>query len=186
MATGISSETRDKVRQAWPVILNAIAAGALIRDTIAQHGISRQVISTYVLTEPGAKVQWDEAREASADALYDEAVEVARDPWEMTQPTDNSPAVKVRRDPQASRLLVDTLKWAARIRNPRLYGDKAQLDVNVKTVDLTRIISDANARLIAAQSMGRIIDATPSNSGDEGVNAHAQLTHIERATVELW
>jgi hypothetical protein len=55
---------------------------------------------------------------------------------------------------------VDTLKWAARIRNPRLYGDKAQLDVNVRTLDLTRIISDAQARLAASRIIeGHVIRA---------------------------
>lgn len=134
--TRISEETRERIRKAWPDVLAGLAAGELVRDVLARNGISSEMKRAFVLSEPGARESWDEAREASADALFDQALETA----------NNGDL-----DPAHARVKVDTLKWAARIRNPRLYGDKAQLDVNVRTVDLTRIIQDANARLAAAR-----------------------------------
>ncbi|HEY5636269.1 MAG TPA: hypothetical protein VIS77_05155, partial [Burkholderiales bacterium] len=79
-------------------------------------------------------------------------------------------------DPAHARMRVDTLKWAARIRNPRLYGDKAQLDVNVRTVDLTRIIEAANARLAAAQAAraGHVVEGTLVRRALEGGGAGAR------------
>jgi hypothetical protein len=58
---------------------------------------------------------------------------------------------------------VDTLKWACAKRNPRTYSEKAQLDVNVKTLDLTRIISEANARLANAPR-GRVLEHDQAHS----------------------
>lgn len=134
--TRISEETRERIRKAWPDVLAGLAAGELVRDVLARNGISIGEKRAFILGEPGAKEAWDEAREASADAFMDQALETANNP------TDDAAHARTR---------IDTLKWAARIRNPRLYGDKAQLDVNVRTVDLTRIIQDANARLAAAR-----------------------------------
>jgi hypothetical protein len=144
---------------AWPEILAGLARGDLVRDTLARHGVTEKEKRGYLANNPEARRQWDEAREASADAFNDEALAVARgedNPRGMSNTGSAEPGTRIR-DPQMARLHVDTLKWAARIRNPRLYGDKAQLDVNVRTVDLTAIIRDANARL-AQSTRGRLIE----------------------------
>lgn len=119
---------------AWQRLLDGIAAGELIKDLMAREGITRSAVRHYIASNPAARAQWDAAREASADAFMDRALDEAMANYEQ------SAAAHVR-------TRIDTLKWAARIRNPRLYSDKAQLDVNVRTVDLTRIIEAANARL---------------------------------------
>ena len=144
LVSGISKETRERISQHWPEILTALAAGELVAPLLARYGISRGEQRAY-MADLARKAEWEEAREQSAHAFLEEAMEVARTP--------NSTPVGAA----DARTRIDTLKWAARIRNPRLYGDKAQLDVNVRTVDLTRIIQDANARLAAAQA-GRIIE----------------------------
>lgn len=153
--TDISLATRERVRAAWPTVLLELAAGDLVRDVLGRAGIADSVKRAYLDTEPGARKQWDEAREASADAFYDEALAIARKlpassagNGAQSGDTRERPAL----DSNERRLLVDTLKWAARIRNPRLYSDKQTLDVNVRTVDLTRIIQDANARLAQARA----------------------------------
>ena len=97
----------------------------------------------------------------SADSFMDEALDIARGDLIIGPVLDASGSPKldrrgdpilIRGDSAHARTRIDTLKWAARIRNPRLYGDKAQLDVNVKHVDLTRIIQEANARLAQARA----------------------------------
>ena len=140
----ISEDTRARIANAWPEILDALANGELVKDTLAKLGISRDAMRAFKAGNPAACADWDLAREQSADALFEQALATANDP---------------RIDPAHARVRVDTLKWAARIRNPRLYGDKAQLDVNVRTVDLTRIIQDANARLAAARAP-RVLEGT--------------------------
>ena len=161
----MAEDSARRVAAAFPDMCARLAAGDLIKDILAVHKLTRRELSAHILSAPDMRRQWDEAREASADALYDEAMQVAR------SPVDKDLA-------QSARLHVDTLKWAARIRNPKLYGDKAQLDVNVRTVDLTRIIDAANARLAAHQ--GRVIDVTPSNPRALSDLAHAQSADLVR------
>jgi hypothetical protein len=108
----------------------------MVSVALAQAGISRDVLRVFLAEDPAARAHWEQAREASADHLFDEAM---------------ATAYNEALDPQHARVRVDTLKWAARIRNPRLYGDRSSVDVNVRTIDLTRIIQDANQRLIASR-----------------------------------
>jgi len=137
MTSRISPQTHERIAQAWPTILEGLARGDLVRDTLARVNISGDMLRAYKSSNAQARTEWDEARELSADAFLDAALETANNREE---------------DPAHARVKIDTLKWAARIRNPRLYGDRATVDVNVRTVDLTRIILDANARLAAAQA----------------------------------
>lgn len=157
MTTRISPETRAKIAQAWPQILEGLAAGELVRDVLKAQGFSAGELRCYRATTTGAQAEWEAAREDSADAFMDEAMGVARrvgrialdEKGSVIYGKDGKPLI-IRPDAAHARNMLDTLKWAARIRNPRLYGDRAQLDVNVKTLDLTRIISEANARLAGA------------------------------------
>ena len=137
----ISEATAARIAQAWPELIGAFADGQLVRDALNERGLTRDMLRAYLVANPQARIEWDSAREQSADALFEDALQVA---------------YNTGLDPAHARMRADVLKWAARIRNPKLYGDKAQLDVNVRTVDLTRIIESANARLHAAQSMRTI------------------------------
>lgn len=163
MVTRIGDITRAKIAEAWPAILAELATGALVKSTLAKHGISPQECAAWRLENPDRQKEWETARELSADAFMDEALDIARDPFEMTtrHPETGEELEKplvTRIDAAHARTRIDTLKWAARIRNPRLYGDKQAIDLNVKTVDLTRIIQDANARLQAARQIGRVVE----------------------------
>lgn len=139
-------------------MLRDIAAGDLIRDVLKRYDISEGEKRAYLAGNPEGRAQWDEARLASADSFLDEALELARsraiavyrEDGEIARDKSGQPLI-VRPDSGLVRAQVDTLKWAARIRNPQVFSDKAQLDVNVRTVDLTAIINAANARLAAAR-----------------------------------
>ena len=128
--------TRTVIRAAWPDLLRGLTAGRLVRDLLAEIGVERNAFYGHLAADPQARIEWDKAREASADHFYDEAI---------------ATAYNEGLDPAHCRTRIDTLKWAARIRSPRVYGDRSSVDVNVRTIDLTRIIQDANARLIASR-----------------------------------
>ncbi len=132
----LSEEKRRAIARTWPDILLRLAAGELIKDV--RGTFTDYDLRAYRALEDGAQAQWDAARESSADAYMEEAMDCARS--EISKELA-----------QHARTRIDTLKWAARIRNPRLYGDRATVDLNVRTVDLTKIIGDANARLSAAR-----------------------------------
>ena len=143
MATRISVETAARIAKAWPDLLDALAAGEVMAPHYKAAGVSADQVRVWRVAQgPAAATDWDAAREQSADAYADQIASVANNPGA---------------DSGIARARIDALKWLAAKRNPRAYSDKATLDVNVKTVDLTRIIEAANARLAAAQ-VGRIID----------------------------
>lgn len=152
MATRISPELAARVRVAWPALLADVAGGAQIRQAIEARGLQTEWIRAFRALEPGADAEWQRAKEESADAFSDEGLNVARNPVKVIPPgaegnEQGTQPLIIRIDPASARVHVDYLKWLAAKRNPRTYSDKAQLDVNVRTVDLTRIISEANARL---------------------------------------
>src|SRR5574341_233511 len=167
MATRISAELAALIESKWPDILAGIAAGDLVRDVLRAAGIKYSHVRAYIQGDAAKRLEWDDAREESADAFLDEVLAVARARSELALNDAGEPilgkygkALVVAVDSALARTQVDELKWAARIRNPRAYSDKAQLDVNVRTIDLTRIISEANARLAAAREP-RILEHEP-------------------------
>lgn len=140
--TRISSDTVKRLDAAWPALLDKVAEGEPIGKSIRAAGFTPDTVRCYWGMFPERRRAWDLAKEQSADALADQALDTANDR---------------DLDPQHARVKIDTLKWLAAKRNPRLYNDKQTIDLNVKTVDLTAVIQDANRRLQAAQQ-GRIIE----------------------------
>lgn len=161
MATRISDETRERVRKAWPDILNALADGSPVSKAIEKHGISRGVIAAFVASEPDARNEWETAKEVSAEVLFDDLLEMTRTRFADIEPT-------------RARATMDSLKWLAAKRNPKAYSDRSQVDVNVKTIDLTQVIKEANARLRAGREAlaPRIIDAELDRLPETGILAN--------------
>lgn len=138
---------RETVAAAWPAFLDALADGQEVGKACKAHGFTHRQLRTWLSEQPAAvRQEYELAREESADALMDEAMNLARTNIDKEFATH-------------ARTRIDTLKWAARIRNPRLYGDKTTMDVNVKHVDLAGIIAAANARLLAARQPVMLPDA---------------------------
>lgn len=135
----ISDETRQRIAQVWPDIIEQIACGQEIRVALSSNMVTRDMARAYMASDPSAREQWNEAKTDSADAYFDEVRAIA-----------NNRTI----DPASARVSMDGFRWLAGKRNPRDYSDKATLDVNVRSVDLTRIISDAQARLEASRIVG--------------------------------
>lgn len=166
MATRISPETAAQVRAAWPALLADVASGAGIKPAIEAHGLKTEWIRAFRGMDATAEAEWTRAKEESADAFSEEALDVARNPVKVIPPgapgnEEGTKPLIIRIDPASARVHVDTLKWIAAKRNPRTYSDKSQLDVNVRTLDLTRIIEAANARLAGAPR-ARILEHNPA------------------------
>jgi hypothetical protein len=160
MAAGtISAETVARIEREWAGLLAKVAEGEPIGASIRAVGLSPDMVRIYRGMKPQRDVEWQRAREQSADAFADKVVDV----------------VDGNGDPADKRVKMDAYRWIAAKRNPKQYSDKAQLDINVKTVDLTRIIEAANARLASVRRDALpIMDAeiVPHNSEASGVRAH--------------
>ena len=71
MVNRIGPDTEARIAAAWPDILEQIADGAEVRRALADAGFTRGMVRAYLANTPGARAQWDDAREASADAYFD-------------------------------------------------------------------------------------------------------------------
>lgn len=137
--------TRAKIIAAWQELIAAVVELENINEACVRAGVTRNQLRRYLLEHPAAMAEWTAAREQAADTCADMVLEIA-----------NNPDVDAAR----ARVRMDAYRWLAAKRNPRTYSDKSQLDVNVRTLDLTRIIEAANARLASAPR-ARILEHNP-------------------------
>ena len=98
--------------ETFAAICQRIAEGALVIAACEAEGVAPRTFRQWS-TEPEFLPLYARAREEAADALADEALEVARG--------------SVPERAASDRLLVDTLKWTAAKRRPRTYSDKMDL-----------------------------------------------------------
>jgi hypothetical protein len=164
----ISSEKRARIDILWPEILQAIRDGARIDHTAAAHSLTRADLWAFRAGNPALVAAWYDAIKDSADSFVDQMVDV------MKEAEGNAKGARVK---------ASILQWIAEKRDPDRYGQRTRADINVKTVDLTAIIKDANARLAAAKEPrliqgDRIITAEASDA-----RAHTQQA-ITHATLE--
>lgn len=80
--------------------------------------------------------QYARAREAQADALFDEMLDIADDgsnDWMERKRDDGSTDEVLNHEHiQRSRLRIDARKWMAGKLRPKVYGDKAEVEHNHK------------------------------------------------------
>jgi len=120
-----------------------IAEGALIANAAKAEGISYRTYNEWITEQPHLAQMNARAREMAADELADEARRVAdgvdslgeaaqqladgeiegMDPDKQREFLARFESSRVTRD----RLRVDTLKWTAAKRRPKVYGDKMDL-----------------------------------------------------------
>jgi hypothetical protein len=99
----------------------------------------------------GFRDNYVRARDAQADYLAEEIIQIADDGLNDTYATEDGDAVN--HDVIArSRLRVDARKWYAGRMAPKKYGEKVQVDADMKLegqIEHTHRVSDATARLLA-------------------------------------
>lgn len=117
MAAPVSTTyTPDERRTIMRQVCERIAAGALVTTAAKEVGVAPSSIWEWAARDDALAKMYAQAKHDAADALADEALEVARGALGLD-------AAGV----QAMRLRVDTLKWAAAKRRPKEYGDKVDV-----------------------------------------------------------
>jgi hypothetical protein len=162
----MDEQTRAKIKAAWPQVCASLASGELAMVALAPTGLTRGQARHFMDSDAAARAEWASAREESADAFMERALECA-----MTDLPDGLAA-------QHARTRIDTLKWAARVRNPRVYSEKQTVDLNVRSVDLTAIIRDANARLAQAREPRLIEQVRDQATAMLPIGAESMLASI--------
>jgi len=120
-------------------ICNRIANGESLRAICREDGMP--VISTVLkwkLEKPLFSEQYDEARQAQAQHLFDELLEVADDGTnDFVEKAIEGGKIVVNPNTEhiaRSRLRVDTRKWYLSKVLPKIYGDKVDLTSNGETL----------------------------------------------------
>ena len=160
MTTRISAETRAKCAAAWPLILAEIAGGETVQKACEAHGLTRGMLWAYRADDEALRTAWNDALRDSADSLFDEALETAR----------NSGL-----DSRHARVKVAALQWAAEKRDPDRYAPRSKHDLTVKTLDLNPILQRAEQRLAQARAAGRIVEGEVLRPALERVRTAADL-----------
>lgn len=144
----LGPDTIARIEAGWQTVLAAVAAGRRMDQACEAIGLNPDHMRVYRATRPDKEREWQAARKQSAEAFADKAQDIVEGPM---------------MDAQAARVKIDFYKWLASKRDPQGFSDKAMVDINVKHVDLTRIIEAANARILA----GRAPVTIENNSGSD-------------------
>jgi len=155
----LSEETRAKIAASWPDILDAVGAGeigvTLESAAKALAGVGIRSVQRYARQTPGARQELDSALSDGADALVERLPSL----------------ILATPDARRARVLVDTLFRIAAARDPKRYGAKSAMTLDVRTVDLTQIITNAQARLAASRTIEGVVAARCIEQGGTGQEA---------------
>lgn len=129
-------------------ICEQIADGKSLRAICAVEGMpDKATVFRWLSNEQHVafRDQYARAREAQADVLFDEILEIADDGTNDTIYTEDGERTN-QEVIARSRLRVDARKWMAGKLRPKVYGDKIELggglDINNKIERITRKIVD--------------------------------------------
>ena len=127
-----------------------IASGGTILDLAAELGCSRTYLSRHLYAHPEYRPVIDEARRQHADALADEALQIADSLADLDAPTKEGIAIAKER--------IDVRKWLATVNHP----DRYQQNKNgpTVTININQLHLDA---LKKRRDGGLTIDVTPDD-----------------------
>ena len=110
------------------IICERIADGESLRSICRDDAMPAcSAVFRWLSLHKGFEEQYVRAREAQADALFDEILTISDDGFNDTY-TDQDGNVRTNQDVIArSRLRVDARKWMAGKLRPKKYGDKLEL-----------------------------------------------------------
>lgn len=145
-----------------------LAAGRSLRSICKDDDMpSLETVFRWLREKPDFNEQYGRAREAQADAIFDETIDIADDgtnDWVATNDPEN-PGYRLNgENVQRSRLRIDTRKWMAGKLRPKVYGDKLTQEISGPDgapIQHEHIAADADAFTSAVAKLA-------SRSGSEG------------------
>lgn len=135
-------------------ICEKIADGQSLRSICASEDMpAKSTVFKWLIQQTEFADQYTRAREAQADALFDEIQDIADDgsnDYITKTNADGSEYEAVNSEHiQRSRLRVDARKWMASKLQPKKYGDKQEIELTV-----TDTLAERMARLKARKAEG--------------------------------
>lgn len=116
-------------------ICERIADGESLRAICRDEGMpSKATVFRWLAANEAFQDQYARAREAQADSLFDDVLEIAddsRNDW-MERNGEGDPGWALNGDHiQRTRVRIDARKWMAGKLRPKVYGEKLDLSGNV-------------------------------------------------------
>lgn len=129
-------------------ICERLIEGDSLRELSRDEGFpSAGTILRWVARYPEFQKQYAHAREAQADALFDEILDIADDgsnDWMERNGKDDEPGWQFNGEAaRRSQIRIDARKWMAGKMRPKKYGDKLEIDANVSADVKVTIGGDA-------------------------------------------
>lgn len=131
-------------------ICDRIAGGESLRSICSDDDMpSKEAVRKWLAKDAGGELvaQYARARDAQADAIFDEIIDIADNAANDWMEENGKDAVGYQLNGehiQRSKLRIDARKWMAGKLRPKVYGDKLDLDVKG---GITITIADEDAGL---------------------------------------
>ena len=142
-----------------------LSEGESLRSICADDALpSKATVMRWLRASSEFRDQYAHAREAQADTLFDEVLEIADNSANDTEVDDETGAVRVNHEVVArSKLRIDARKWMAGKLRPKVYGDKLDLEhsgaINVSNMSdeeidnrLAKLMADLGISSLASLS----------------------------------
>ena len=143
-----------------------IAEGGTLNEVAAKTCVDRRTILRWIDKHGDFCHRYARARELQGDAYADEIKHLVRRVIDPETPD------KLKLEPNAARVAIDALKWAAAKRAPKKYGDKIATELTGKDGEALKGPADtlATARWIAdiLISGGQVAALQRKGDDDEG------------------
>lgn len=108
------------------LICERLANGESLRSICSDDGMPRQAtVFRWLASNKEFREQYAHAREAQAELMADQIVEIADDSANDYEDTENGPRLN-QEAVARSRLRVEARKWVAAKLKPKVYGDKIE------------------------------------------------------------
>lgn len=156
--TDFSTEIAD-------TICDKIADGESLRSICAAEDMpAKSTVFRWLSLHKEFSDQYARAREAQADSLFDEILDIADDGVQDVRETEDGREIVNHDHIQRSKLRVDARKWMAGKLQPKKYGEKVTQDHTVANPDGTPI--ETGSRDLA-KAIGAILSKGLRDSGGD-------------------
>ena len=154
-------------------ICEAIAGGESYRSICKRIGVGHQTLYDF-LANPAYAERHSRAREAKADLLLDELVDISDDSSNDSYIDANGNVRANHENVQRSRLRVETRKWVAMKLNPAKYGDRVEANnTSNPLADAIRRINEQGSALLPGMTIdgeSRVIQAIEQRKNNEATD----------------
>lgn len=129
-----SGRPSDFTEQIADNICERLADGESLRAICAEDGMpNKSTVFRWLAIHEGFRDQYTRAREAQADALFDDVLDIAdnaRNDWMERRGEDDAGWIANGENIQRSRLRIDARKWMAGKLRPKVYGEKLSQELS--------------------------------------------------------